>query len=98
MNEQLIDQHEYRGIKIYYYEKCKEVKRHNPLSGHRWIEKIPTGKFYFTIGDGVRVSCLEEFKTIQDAQDKIDFQLKMMEQYPEVYAKIPRKKKYTVTL
>lgn len=84
---------EYRGIKIYHQEKCTEVKQHNKTSGHRWTERVGTGKFFYSIGDGVRVSCQEEFKTLGAAQDRIDYQLKQMELYPEVYAQIPRKKR-----
>ena len=79
---------QYRGITIYHNEVCKEIHHYNPCSGHHWTVQIPQGKFYYSIGDGVRVSCLTKFKTIEKAKETIDYQLKMMEKYPEVYAQI----------
>ena len=81
----------YRGITIFHQEKCKVVNHHDKTSGHHWTERVGTGKFFYSIGDGVRVSCNEEFKTLEDAQERIDYQLKQMELYPELYAKIPRR-------
>lgn len=73
---------EHRGITIYHQERTKVVKG----------ETIGTGKFFYSIGSGVRVSCLEEFKTLEDAKEKIDYQLEQMRKYPDVYAQIKRKR------